>query len=77
MDQEDIPDNNMFFNKKWSKVTDAEIKKLAKKLESKMGGWIFHTRVDFSNPTPSIAFEEDHPEVIKSWIKKEEKIQIG
>ena len=74
IEQEDVPDNNMFFNKKWSKVTDKEIEKLAKKLEKEMGGWIFHTRVDFSNPTPSINFEEDHPEVIKSWIKKEEKI---
>ena len=51
-------------------ITDSEIKKLAKKLEKEMGGWIFHARVDFDNPTPSIIFEEDHPEIIKSWIKK-------
>ena len=34
--QEDIPENNMFFNKKWSDVTDNDIDKLSKKLAKKM-----------------------------------------
>ena len=66
--QEDIPENNMFFNKTWDKVTDGEIKKLAKKLSDKMGGWIFHTKVDFSKPTPHISIERQHPDIVNDWL---------
>ena len=68
--QDDTSENNMFFNKPWSKVTDTQVKKLAKKLESKMGGWIFHEKVDFSKPTPHIKISKDHPSFIKEWLKK-------
>jgi len=63
--QEDTPENNMFFNKKWEDVTDEEIKDLAKKLKDKMGGWIFHNRVDFEKPTPHVYIERGEPEVMK------------
>ena len=45
----------MMFNKSWSDVSDDEIKELAQRLESEMGGWIFHKKIDWSKKT--------------SWIK--------
>ena len=68
--QEDTVENNMFFDKKWSEVSSSDIDNLAEKLEDKMGGWVFHRKVDFSSPTPSIKFGSDHPECIKSWLSK-------
>jgi len=68
--QEDTPENNMFFDKPWSKVSASDISKLSKKLEDKMGGWIFHTKVDFNTPTPWLSVNETvHPESIKDWLK--------
>ena len=64
--QEDTPENNMFFEKAWSEVTDDEIKNLSKKLASEMGGWIFHSRVDFSKATPSIDCERGEPEIMRN-----------
>jgi|MDTB01.2.fsa_nt_gb glycosyltransferase involved in cell wall biosynthesis len=69
--QEDTPDNNMFFNKSWSDVSEEEIQDLSQRLSEEMGGWIFHKKIDFSNPTPFIkATASNHPEIIKEWIKK-------
>jgi len=68
--QEDISDNNMFFNKSWADVTDKEIKEMSEKLEAEMGGWIFHSKVDFDKPTPFLMVNEDvHSAKIKEWIK--------
>ena len=64
--QEDTPENNMFFNKKWSEVNDQEIKDLSKKLKDKMGGWIFHNKVDFDKPTPHVYIERGEPEIMKN-----------
>ena len=69
IEQKDVPENNMFFNKSWSKVTSKDIKNLSRKLESEMGGWVFHQKIDFSKKTPFVKFSNSHPEVIKSWIK--------
>lgn len=63
-DQEDTADNNMFFNKPWSEVSGGEIKTMAKKLEKEMGGWIFHSKVNFNTPTPAINVNTSHPNVI-------------
>jgi glycosyltransferase involved in cell wall biosynthesis len=52
--QEDTPENNMFFNKKWSEVNSDEIKSLALKLKTEMGGWVFHNKVDWEAKTPHI-----------------------
>jgi glycosyltransferase involved in cell wall biosynthesis len=59
--QEDIPENNKFFDKKWSDVTDDEIKNLAARMKEELGGWIFHHRVDFSKPTPWINIKKSQP----------------
>jgi glycosyltransferase involved in cell wall biosynthesis len=66
--QDDIPENNMFFEKTWSEVTKSDVKTLANKLKSEMGGWIFHQRVDFNQPTPHIEIERSHPKHVKEWI---------
>lgn len=66
--QEDTPENNMFFDKRWSDVTDEDIEKLAAHLQSEMGGWIFHRKIDWSNPTPSVKLEGlTHPECMIDW----------
>jgi glycosyltransferase involved in cell wall biosynthesis len=63
--QEDTIDNNMFFTKAWNEVTEEDIKVLATDLAEKMGGWIFHSRVDFSNPTPHIDCGREEPELMR------------
>ena len=54
----------MFFDKAWKDVSDLEIKEKAKELAEKMGGWIFHSKVNFNNPTPSISIEKNQPNVM-------------
>ena len=71
--QEDTAENNMFFDKPWSKVSDKDITSLSDKLAKEMGGWIFHSRVDFNNPTPHLKIQVSHPEVISEWIKKQDE----
>ena len=69
--QEDTAENNMFFDKPWSEVSEKEISDMSKKLSEEMGGWIFHRKVDFSKKTPFIKCNiANHPEVIKGWIEK-------
>jgi len=55
--QEDTAENNMFFDKPWSEVTDAEISNLAQRLARDTGGHVFHSKVDWNNPTPSITIK--------------------
>jgi hypothetical protein len=58
----------MFFDKPWSEVAESEINDLALKLESDMGGWIFHRKIDWNNPTPSVLIEGiAHPDVMSEW----------
>ena len=59
--QEDTAENNMFFGRPWSDVTDTDIEKLGIELSEKMGGWIFHRPIDFANPTPHITISRDQP----------------
>jgi len=68
--QDDTPENNMFFDKQWSEVSEEDISKLSERLSDEMGGWIFHSKVDFSKPTPHISLNCDHPEIIKMWTNK-------
>lgn len=63
--QEDTAENNMFFEKPWSQVTDEDIQQLSEELADKMGGWIFHSPVDFSRPTPHLTLQQSHPAVMK------------
>ena len=58
----------MFFNKKWSDVNDNDVKNLAYELELKMGGWIFHEKVNFDYPTPHLNIDRGHPKYVKKWI---------
>lgn len=69
--QEDTAENNMFFQKPWSEVTEEDIDKLATRLESEMGGWIFHTPVDFSKPTPHIRVKITHPAIMNVYMTEE------
>ena len=52
--QEDTPENNMFFDCEWSSVTDEMIEDLSKKLAKETGGHVFHSKIGWNNPTPSI-----------------------
>lgn len=67
---EDTIENNMFFDKKWSDVTDSDVTELALRLENEMGGWIFHKKIDFDSPTPWISIDRKHPEIMTSWVNK-------
>ena len=63
----------MFFNKSWGDVTDKEVSSLAKKLSDEMGGWIFHSKVDFDKPTPHLRVDRNHPAVVAEWVEKNDK----
>ena len=58
----------MFFDKAWKDVTEEEIDELALELKEKMGGWVFHERVDFSKPTKHLSLNITHPEAIKEFL---------
>jgi glycosyltransferase involved in cell wall biosynthesis len=63
--QEDTADNNMFFGKPWHEVSERDIDELAKTLSEKMGGWVFHTRVDFEKPTPHLQLDRSQPALMR------------
>jgi glycosyltransferase involved in cell wall biosynthesis len=65
----DNAENNKFFNKPWSEVSEKEIVNMANMLDNKMGGWIFHNHVSFDKPTPWYHVEVSHPKLIKSWLE--------
>jgi hypothetical protein len=65
--QEDTPENNKFFGKKWSEVSDDEIRNLALKMKEHLGGWVFHTLVDFSRPTPWAKINKHQPKLMEEW----------
>lgn len=72
--QEDTIENNMFFDKKWSDVSSDEINEISDRLEKEMGGWIFHRKIDWNKPTPSVMLEFiTHPYVMSDWIESEKK----
>ena len=64
INQEDTPDNNMFFNSSWTDVQDDDVNKLAERLKNEMGGWVFHQRVDFNKPTPHLIINCNQPAVM-------------
>jgi len=66
IEQEDTIDNNMFFEKEWKNVSEEEIEALSVKLSEELGGWIFHSRVDFSTPTPHITCVHGEPEIMRN-----------
>ena len=54
VEQEDTPENNMFFDKPWSEVSEKEIDELANKLANETGGHVFHNKINWDKPTPHI-----------------------
>lgn len=68
--QNDVIENNMFFDKPWSEVSDEEIKNIALRMESEMGGWIFHNRIDFNKPTPHVRIKRDQPASMVDWRER-------
>ena len=54
----------MFFDKPWENVSDDDIDNLALKLSQEMGGWIFHNKIDFNNPTPHIKVNRSQPSIM-------------
>ena len=71
--QEDTSENNMFFDKPWSEVSDADIDSMATKLSTELGGWIFHNKVDFSKKVPHISVHRDHPSTFIAYEKSLQK----
>ena len=59
----------MFFNKPWSEVSDIEISNLSEKLESELGGWIFHRKVNFEEKTPWMYVEAKEPEIMEGYFQ--------
>ena len=68
--QEDTSENNMFFDKPWSEVSEEELDAQANKLSKELGGWVFHSKVDFESPTPHISIDRNHPATVSEWIEK-------
>jgi glycosyltransferase involved in cell wall biosynthesis len=62
--QEDTAENNMFFDKPWSDVSSEEIESLAEDLKNKLGGWIFHKKVDLNSSVPHITVPRPQPKVM-------------
>ena len=67
--QEDTAENNMFFDKCWTDISDDDITVMSKKLSSELGGWVFHSKVDFTKPTPHLKIDRRQPTVMKDWVK--------
>jgi len=64
IDQKDTPENNMFFDKSWSDVTEKEIQELASRLKNEMGGWVFHKKINFDNPTTFLKISKKQPKIM-------------
>jgi glycosyltransferase involved in cell wall biosynthesis len=60
-DAEDTAENNVMFDKPWAEVTDEDIETLSSRLASELGGWIFHSKVDFSANVPYVSLSTSHP----------------
>ena len=68
--QDDTSENNMFFDKPWSEVSESELDEQAEKLSNELGGWVFHDKVDFSKKTPHLTIDRSHSPLIEEWIKR-------
>ncbi|MAE82086.1 MAG: hypothetical protein CMB80_05080 [Flammeovirgaceae bacterium] len=64
INQQDTAENNMFFDKPWQEVEESEIIELATKLSTDMGGWVFHSKIDWSQQTPSIKVSRNLPQIM-------------
>lgn len=66
---QDTAENNMFFDKPWSEVSDEEITEKAKELKENTGGHIFHSKWE-GQKTPHVKIEKDMPKYIKEWANE-------
>ena len=64
--QEDTAENNMFFDKPWSEVTEEEISDISNRLSKEMGGWIFHQKIDWKSKTPHISIDHACEEFLEN-----------
>ena len=64
IEQEDTAENNMFFQKPWTEVTEEDIQDLSSRLKNELGGWVFHDPVDFNRPTPHVSLECGQPKIM-------------
>ena len=64
IDQTDTAENNMFFDKPWSEVSEKEIENLATELADKLGGWIFHSKVDLNKKVPHVVVSREQPKIM-------------
>ena len=64
IEQEDTAENNMFFDKAWSEVTDEDILELSAQLKEKLGGWVFHSKVDFTKTVPHMSLTAGQPKIM-------------
>jgi len=67
---EDVAENNKFFDKPWSEVTDEEIDNIVVRMKEEMGGWVFHDRINFKKPTPWMKIHKGHPIIMNKWLEK-------
>lgn len=74
IEQEDTAENNMFFEKSWTDVTDTDVEQLALKLENELGGWVFHNKVDFTREVPHMTLRAGQPEIMMSRPVQASKI---
>ena len=71
---EDTSENNIFFDKPWSEVTDSEIVECAKQLES-IGPRICHQKIEFNLDTSHllINLQKSPPLLSIDWMEKNSK----
>ena len=72
-DAEDTAENNVMFDKPWADVTTADIESMASKLSEELGGWIFHSKVDFSKKVPHISVQRAHPNTFLTYEKSQKE----
>ncbi len=66
-DAEDTAENNVMFDKPWADVTEGDIEYMSSKLSEELGGWIFHSKVDFSKKVPHISVQRSHPNTFLTY----------
>ena len=66
--QEDTVENNMFFDKRWVDVTDQDIRDLAASLKDKLGGWVFHEKINWDIQVPFLKYEIQPPKYYKGSL---------
>jgi hypothetical protein len=67
----DNAENNKFFNKPWSEVSEDEIESTALILNDEFGGWIFHKQLNLNDKTHWYKLGDNpHPDFIKNWLER-------